>query len=463
MGKLENKHAKELDKLALQHFKKLGKSKGFNVVRGEIYKLRKGFFFTAIVNVGYVKDEYVLSTPISVRVKPVSMIDIYWDLLNHSEYKEKPVSFKASCPHLPDAVPVDSIIITIENDDVLEARCNEFLTRLDEIIEQFLNKVNDVNTYYKFVKTNHTYERETMLYILLEMLLENYEKSNELLEAELKAGRTGNLTIGNKNVYHFALEYNKIKLGKNPLRKVSKSFKFAVVTKKHYFDNYSEFSSWVYSSIRKPLKEEQDYSINSTSDESLVNFYKDIILRFPSIYGEFAVPDEVLNKMSSNELSYLAEYYITDNIIECSLNFSSETLEFDDFEYILDSIKKHDVIFYQTLNILNFNFPICFMKSSKTSYDIPVGWDTICNDILYKRGIDFTLYFKENNTDNESMKFKTLDSKVDVDRTGKYLIEVTNGDNSWELEVDTQEELMQCFKEFYDTRKIPNTTQWVRI
>ncbi len=214
MGKLENKHAKELEKLAITHLKKLGKSKGFNVVRGEIYKLHKGFFFNVMVNVGYVKDEYILSTPISVRVKPVSMIDIYWDLLNHSEYKEKPVSFKASCPLLPDALPIDSIIITIENDDVLEARCNEFLTRLDEIIEQFLNKVNDVNTYYEFVKANHTYERKTMLYILLEMLLENYEKANELLEIELNAGRTGNLTIGNKNVYQFALEYNKIKLGK---------------------------------------------------------------------------------------------------------------------------------------------------------------------------------------------------------------------------------------------------------
>ncbi len=353
--KLAIKHAKELDKLAVTHFKTNGKKLGFKVIAGNLYKPYMDFFFTSLVFVRYRKGEYVLEG--NVEVKPFSLDDTFWEVFDMGSNKEQPISLRANGAFVAPTIKIDEIKIMIESDDVLEEKCNELLKKFDEIIEKFLENVNDVDSFYQFVKTNYEqkfiYHRE-LLYILLEINLGNYSKALEMLKVEIDAGKHGGFGNGNKDIYDYAVNYCEVKLGKSPLRKVSRSYQFFVFSKENKFVNNENFDSWRRKTVSLKTKKFEEGVLNETH-KSLAEFYRDIIKIYPNIYGELAPTDEELKNMSNEELSKLAEYSIHKDYIMCSLNMSKKNFENEDKTLILESLEKHDVFYYDYDRLINFD------------------------------------------------------------------------------------------------------------
>lgn len=207
MARKEKLHAKELEKLAIKQIKLVAKKHNAKTIKSFIYKTQDDFFFKFNASLAYFENENAYEIYGDIKVKPYCLDDLFWEVFEISQNKEKPDSLRANGAYVAPSIRIDFIKIKINSEEKLEEICNELLSELDRKIELFLKKASDIKSYMQYLEENLKYENNELLFILLEIEESNYEKALKMIEIELAARKHGGFAAGNKNIYEFARDY----------------------------------------------------------------------------------------------------------------------------------------------------------------------------------------------------------------------------------------------------------------
>jgi hypothetical protein len=174
---------------------------GFKNIQGIVYKIINDFIFTASI---------MPDKNISVRIecKPIILDEIFWDVFYcvKDNVKDKPVSFHVNGAFVARPIKIDSFSIDFDKIEDANKLFKKTMDRINNTIENYSNKVNNLDTFQEKIKDN---PEEYLNTILTDIAKKEYKTALEKINECIKNHQGGKFydSESQKSIIDFAKEY----------------------------------------------------------------------------------------------------------------------------------------------------------------------------------------------------------------------------------------------------------------
>jgi hypothetical protein len=202
MKREEMKLLKENKKTLELIIKNNSKLYGYKTVSGFVYKIINDFVFIILIGINYVNK----NISVIVKCKPIILDKILWEVFNMvEETKDKPSSFHVNGVYTANTVTINEFELEYNNKDEAEIKFKEIINHSNNIIKQYKQKINDINTFYVNIKN---YEDQYLNIILMDIIKNDYKTALYKIIDCMKNYETGGfMDENNKSIIELAKEY----------------------------------------------------------------------------------------------------------------------------------------------------------------------------------------------------------------------------------------------------------------
>ena len=195
---------KEDEKKILQCVKKIAKQNGYKVISNCIYKIDCNWVVYAVIWLNQINDDY--SVVFRWCVKTMELDNIFWDVFDMSENKEKKLSLRITGAFCCPSYKFNEKAYIIEN-------VEEITDNINSIFDANMKMVDD---YVKYVRANYSdflsyivnqKDADDLTKILAYILMGKYKEVYKFVKNELKLGKTGGFENHGKDIYEFICKY----------------------------------------------------------------------------------------------------------------------------------------------------------------------------------------------------------------------------------------------------------------
>lgn len=256
------------------------------------------------------------------------------------------------------------------------------------------------------------------------------------------------------------------------------SFDLMVFEKTSAPNTYEDFMNWM--SQQTTWSEDRDYSSIDGTSPALTSWFMEMKNTFSPLNGSYRLSDDEAFATAESE-NHLTDYSIGSSIIYASFGWSVAE---EAMEAVPALAQKHGVGFFnpQTGEVLSSGMVLCKIRT-ESSKDKAATWEQIEKEISsidsWERGTNgresafITMWFEENNTDEEFMQcmpnypkadgfFKKLFGSAQKTSTviSSYTVEVSTGEKIYSTEVSSKDEISMIFSTYHRSRKLPDISTW---
>ena|GEM_PF-200221 len=260
------------------------------------------------------------------------------------------------------------------------------------------------------------------------------------------------------------------------------SFDLMVFERGQAPETFEAFLDWY--EVQTQWTEERDYDSLSGTSPQLSAWFMEMKETFPPLNGTYSLSDE--EAFANEEIeNRLTDYSIGGDMIFAAFGWSAAE---EACELALALAKKHSVGFYdpQAGTIYCQGMGICKMRTERSD-DKTVVWEQIEKELrsldqaargtTNRDGAFITIWFEDDETEHAFMQcmplypkaggfFKKLfsgakdaEEKEEKSITA-YTVEAGTGEKIFTLQVEGKEQLEQILNEYYQTRQLPDTSDW---
>jgi hypothetical protein len=257
------------------------------------------------------------------------------------------------------------------------------------------------------------------------------------------------------------------------------SFDLCVFEKTYTPKTYEEFMNWY--SEKTTWSEQRDYSTLEGTKDHISSWFLEMNKTFPAMNGPYRPSDEIAFATEDSE-RHLTDYSIGSDMIYGAFAWS---LAEEASTLAAQLAKKHDVGFFnpQTGEIDCEGMVLCKIRNEMQIDEHSALWKNIESEILSLDNIErnknsgnsnfLVVSFWDNGSSAEFMQcapnyikpkgflrniFKS--TEADTPQVSSYTIEAGTGEKIYETQVDTKEDVLKIFHEYYSSRKLPDLTIW---
>jgi hypothetical protein len=174
---------------------------GFKSIQGIVYKIINNFVFDASI---------MTDKNISVRIgcKPIILDEIFWEVFYcvKDDVKNKPVSFHVNGAFVARPIEIDGFVIYFDKVENANELFIQIMNRINNTIEEYSNKINDLNTFQEKIKDK---PEEYLNNILIDIAKKEYGKALGKINECIKNKQDGRFSDfgSQKNIIDYAKEY----------------------------------------------------------------------------------------------------------------------------------------------------------------------------------------------------------------------------------------------------------------
>jgi hypothetical protein len=202
MKKEEMKQLKENEKALELTIKNNSKLYGYKTVSGLVYKIIDDLIFIISIGINYTNKNIT----VSIQYKPIILDKMFWKIFNMAEEtKSKPLSFHVNGVFTAKTIKINNFELNYNNKEEAEMKFKEIINHSNNIIEQYRQKVNNVDDFYECIINE---EEQYLNIILVDIIKNNYEKALDKIDNCIKNNRDGGFMDENyKSIIMSAKEY----------------------------------------------------------------------------------------------------------------------------------------------------------------------------------------------------------------------------------------------------------------
>jgi hypothetical protein len=146
MKREEIKQLNENKKALESMIKNSSKLFGYKTVSGFVYKIINDFVFIISIGVNYNNKNIT----VSIQCKPIILDKTFWEIFNMTdETKNKPLSFHVNGVFSAKTIKINNFELNYNNKEEAGIKFEEIINHSNNIIEQYKQKVNNVDDFYE--------------------------------------------------------------------------------------------------------------------------------------------------------------------------------------------------------------------------------------------------------------------------------------------------------------------------
>ena len=174
---------------------------GYKTVSGFVYKMVNDYLFIILIGINYINK----NINVNIEYKPIVLDEIFWEIFNLKENKNKPLSFHVNGAFTAKTMNIKTFELEYDNENEAESKFEEIINISNEIIEKYEQKLNNINNFYLEIQNN---ENQYLNIILLDILKKNSIEALGKINDCIKNYKTGGFMGDNgKSIIMYAKEY----------------------------------------------------------------------------------------------------------------------------------------------------------------------------------------------------------------------------------------------------------------